>query len=59
MSAQKLSDLRVVNSFAALPAAFYTRLAPQPLNKPRLLHGNAQAAELIGLDPSALSTPNS
>jgi uncharacterized protein YdiU (UPF0061 family) len=57
MSAHTLSDLRVVNSFAALPAAFYTRLAPQALNNPRLLHGNAEAAELIGLDPSALSTP--
>jgi len=57
MSAHTLSDLRVGNSFAALPAAFYTRLAPQALNKPRLLHGNAEAAELIGLAPSALSTP--
>lgn len=57
MSARTLSDLRVVNSFAALPAAFYTRLAPQALNNPRLLHGNAEAAELIGLDPSLLSTP--
>ncbi|HEY9275202.1 protein adenylyltransferase SelO [Achromobacter sp.] len=57
MSAHLLSDLRVVNSFAALPVAFYTRLAPQPLNNPRLLHGNVEAAQLIGLSPSALSTP--
>ncbi|CAB5516929.1 Protein adenylyltransferase SelO [Achromobacter anxifer] len=56
MSAHKLSDLRVVNSFAALPAPFYTRLAPQALNNPRLLHANAEAAELIGLDPAVLST---
>jgi uncharacterized membrane protein len=57
MSAHKLSDLRVVNSFAALPAPFYTRLAPQALNNPRLLHANAEAAELIGLNPAVLSTP--
>ncbi len=57
MSAHSLSQLRAVNSFAALPAAFYTRLAPQGLNNPRLLHANADAARLIGLDPSVLSTP--
>ncbi|SSW68324.1 protein adenylyltransferase SelO [Achromobacter agilis] len=56
MSAHSLSDLRTVNSFAALPAAFHTRLAPQPLNNPRLLHANADAARLIGLDASVLST---
>lgn len=52
-----LSDLQTDNSFAALPAAFYTRLSPQGLNNPRLLHANADAAALIGLDPSAFSTP--
>lgn len=52
-----LSDLQTDNSFAALPAAFYTRLTPQGLNNPRLLHANADAAALIGLDPSAFSTP--
>ena len=57
MSAHSLSDLRAVNSFAGLPAAFHTRLAPQPLNHPRLLHANADAARLIGLDAAVLSTP--
>ncbi|MGE8616143.1 MAG: protein adenylyltransferase SelO, partial [Achromobacter veterisilvae] len=57
MSAHSLSELRAVNSFAALPAVFHTRLAPQALNNPRLLHANADAARLIGLDPSVLSTP--
>lgn len=57
MSAHSLSDLRTVNSFAGLPAAFHTRLAPQPLNNPRLLHANADAARLIGLDPAVLDTP--
>jgi uncharacterized protein YdiU (UPF0061 family) len=57
MNAQSLAELQAVNSFASLPAAFYTRLAPQGLNNPRLLHANADAAALIGLDPAALSTP--
>jgi len=57
MSAHSLSELQAVNSFAALPAAFYTRLEPQPLNQPRLLHANAEAAALIGLDPAVLRTP--
>ena len=52
-----LNALTTVNSFAALPDAFYTRLAPQPLNHPRLLHANPDAAALIGLDPSAFATP--
>ena len=56
-SVHSLSDLQADNSFAALPAAFYTRLTPQELNNPRLLHANADAAALIGLDPSAFSTP--
>ncbi|MFY0480443.1 protein adenylyltransferase SelO [Achromobacter marplatensis] len=57
MTARSLSELHAVNTFAALPAAFYTRLTPQGLNQPRLLHANADAAGLIGLDPSVLSTP--
>ncbi|MNK54002.1 hypothetical protein D3C87_729750 [compost metagenome] len=57
MNALSLTELQAVNSFAALPAAFYTRLEPQGLNNPRLLHANADAAALIGLAPDALSTP--
>jgi len=57
MNAHSLSELRAVNTFAALPAAFYTRLTPQGLNNPRLLHANADAAALLGLDSSVLTTP--
>ncbi len=57
MTATSLSDLQVVNSFAALPDAFYTRLEPQALNQPRLLHGNTDACKLIGLDPAVMETP--
>jgi uncharacterized protein YdiU (UPF0061 family) len=54
--ASSLAELPVRNSYAGLPPAFYTRLAPQGLNAPRLLHANADAAALIGLDPDVLHT---
>jgi len=53
----RLARLQAVNSFARLPADFYTRLQPRPLNRPRLLHANARAAALIGLDEAALASP--
>jgi uncharacterized protein YdiU (UPF0061 family) len=52
-----VTQLNVVNSFADLPAAFYTRLSPQPVNEPRLLHANAEVARLLDLSPAALSAP--
>lgn len=52
-----ITQLKVVNSFADLPAAFYTRLSPQPVNAPRLLHANAEVARLLDLSPAALSEP--
>ncbi|ARP87118.1 protein adenylyltransferase SelO [Bordetella genomosp. 9] len=55
--AGSLEELPMVNSFAGLPPAFYTRLQPQGLNAPRLLHANEAAAALIGLAPEVLYTP--
>lgn len=52
-----IKQLDVVNSYADLPAGFYTRLAPQGLNQPRLLHANSQVAGIIGLSETALSSP--
>jgi uncharacterized protein YdiU (UPF0061 family) len=57
--AHSLDELSLSNSFAALPAAFYTRLQPQGLNAPRLVHANAAAAELLGLAREVLYTPQS
>ncbi len=57
MNASCLADLATENTFAALPPDFYTRLSPRPPQAPRLLHANAAAAGLIGLDPAALATP--
>lgn len=55
--ASTLDSLRTDNSFAALPDAFYSRVSPQPLGDPWLVHANPDAAALIGLAPEALSTP--
>ena len=51
-----LDQLNFENSFAQLPPAFHTRLAPTPLPDPYLVHVNAEAAALIGLDPEHLSS---
>ena len=37
------------NSFAALPAGFYTRIAPTPVAAPKLLAFNAGLAQTLGL----------
>jgi uncharacterized protein YdiU (UPF0061 family) len=57
MKNDAMSKLKVVNSFAGLPAAFYTRLPAQPLLEPRLLHANAEVAQLLGLSAEALTEP--
>src|SRR6185312_13017225 len=49
----RIDDLPLAHSFAALPAAFYTRLMPTPLPHPYLVCTSGQAAELIGLDTAA------
>ena len=50
--------LRFDNSFARLPATFYTRLRPTPLPDPYLIAWSSAAAALVGLDPAALATPS-
>src|SRR5690606_28532921 len=55
--ANTLDELTLVNSFAQLPEAFYTRLSPQPVRNPWLVHANADVASMLGLDPAALQTP--
>jgi uncharacterized protein YdiU (UPF0061 family) len=41
-----------INSFASLPAAFYTRLQATPLPQPKLVAASSKAAALIGLTPA-------
>jgi len=56
-SAQSLTG-PTANVFARLPGDFYTKMPPEAVGiRPRLVHANARAAALIGLDPKAFSDP--
>ena len=52
-----LETIRFDNTYARLPEAFYRRVEPTPLPAPHLVSFNAEAAELIGLDPREASRP--
>lgn len=55
---RKLEQLDFDNSFSRLPAAFYSRLAPTPFDRPPyLISLNPQVAELIGLHPDQAHRP--
>src|ERR1700733_6210723 len=45
------------NSYAALPAGFFARVAPTPVAAPRLIKLNRPLAIHLGLDPDRLSSP--
>src|SRR6266851_1890662 len=45
------------NTYAALPANFFARVAPTPVASPRLIKLNRPLAAHLGLDPDLLSSP--
>src|SRR5205085_7447063 len=45
------------NTYAALPANFFARVAPTPVAAPRLIKLNRPLAVDLGLDPDLLSSP--
>src|SRR6185437_576523 len=45
------------NTYSALPANFFARVAPTPVTSPRLIKLNRPLAIHLGLDPDVLSTP--
>jgi len=45
------------NTYAALPANFFARVAPTPVAAPRLIKLNRALAVHLGLDPELLSSP--
>ncbi|MCC6915438.1 MAG: YdiU family protein [Rhodospirillaceae bacterium] len=45
------------NSYARLPERFYQRIDPTPVAAPSLIRVNAPLARELGLDPSALTSP--
>ena len=53
----KLTELQFDNTYARLPATFYSKVAPTPLSNPHLVSFNAAAAELLDLDPSEAHSP--
>src|SRR5690606_30444921 len=55
--ADGLAGLKVSNSFAELPEAYYSRVSPSPPSAPCLLHANPDVARLLGLDEAVLGAP--
>jgi serine/tyrosine/threonine adenylyltransferase len=45
------------NTYAALPASFFARVAPTPVASPRLVKLNRPLALNLGLDPDRLASP--
>src|ERR1700755_2707582 len=45
------------NTYAALPANFFARVAPTPVAAPRLIKLNRPLARHLGLDPELLDSP--
>src|SRR6478672_6641622 len=45
------------NTYAALPASFFARVAPTPVTSPRLIKLNRPLARHLGLDPDRLASP--
>ena len=50
--------LKLENHYARLPGEFYTRMPAEQVGmQPRLIHANAKAAALIGLDSASFLDP--
>ncbi len=45
------------NTYAALPANFFARVAPTPVTSPKLIKLNRRLAVQLGLDPDRLDSP--
>lgn len=54
---RKLNELTFDNTYARLPAAFYSKVSPTPLPDPYLVSFNPAAAALIDLDPREAQRP--
>ncbi|MCC2657296.1 MAG: YdiU family protein [Panacagrimonas sp.] len=58
MSASSLQNLDWVDHLARLPAAYYSKVMPEPLSAPRMAHFNAPLAARIGLPANAANDPD-
>lgn len=52
------SQLEPVNLFAALGEDYFSRVAPEPLNSPRLVHTSGPALAALGLDSEVAASPD-
>ncbi|GGC53694.1 protein adenylyltransferase SelO [Chelatococcus reniformis] len=52
-----MQDVLFDNSYARLPPRFYERVAPTPVEAPRLIRLNRPLARELGLDPDLLAQP--
>jgi uncharacterized protein YdiU (UPF0061 family) len=57
MKMRRLEELEFDNSYARLPAAFYSKVSPAEFPHPYLVSFNPAAAELIELDPRESERP--
>jgi uncharacterized protein YdiU (UPF0061 family) len=46
------------NTYVLLPERFYARVAPTPVDAPRLVKVNAALADTLGIDPAWLASPD-
>lgn len=51
----KLDELTLTTPYLSLDPIFYHKVSPAPLQKPKLISFNTDAAKLIGLDPAQIS----
>ncbi|MGH8517036.1 MAG: protein adenylyltransferase SelO, partial [Panacagrimonas sp.] len=58
MSASQLLQLDWVDHLARLPAAYYSKVMPEPLSAPRMAHFNGPLAARIGLPADAATDPD-
>jgi uncharacterized protein YdiU (UPF0061 family) len=57
MNMRSLEELQFDNTYARLPAAFYSKVSPTKFPDPYLVSFNPAAAELIDLDPREAERP--
>ncbi len=50
--------IRFDNSYARMPQGFFARVDPTPVSTPRLLALNTPLADRLGLDATALASPD-
>ncbi len=53
----KVSDIKIENSWANLPPEFYHEIEPEPFKKPHIVAFNQTLSHSLGIDPEEKSNP--